>query len=57
MLILIIFGVLLFASIFGKQHSSFYSKLGYIAYGAYVMNSEGRLGRKKKMSKKDSAKG
>ncbi len=33
--------------------------VGYIGYGAYVMNSEGRLGKKKskKLSKKDKVKG
>ena len=33
--------------------------VGYIGYGAYVMHSEGRLGKKKtkKLSKKDKVKG
>ena len=35
------------------------SLVGYIGYGAYVMHSEGRLGKKKskKLSKKDKVKG
>ena len=56
MLLLIIFGVLLFTGIFGKQDISSYN-LVYIGYGAYVMNKEGRLGRKKKIGKKDKVKG
>lgn len=58
-LILVLFALLLFAAIFGNHHCILISPIGYIGYGAYVMHSEGRLGKKKskKLSKKDKVKG
>jgi predicted membrane protein len=59
--LLILFAILLFTGIFGNLFSlNITTKYtGYIGYGAYVMHSEGRLGKKKskKLSKKDKVKG